>query len=107
MEYQFTTYKGNLEGYKLNPGDLVMITKACNNKEYFTRLISTADAINSRIPDFRDVLYWAPQIITNKRGPDHLSFYSGDISGKYLVELQGISSNGQAGATSFILNVEK
>ena len=74
---------------------------------FYSPSYATPDAISSRLPDFRDLLYWAPEINTNKKGIDHLSFYSGDISGKFLVEIQGVSTNGQAGATHFILNVEK
>ena len=104
----YTTYKGNLDGYTLNPRDLVADYEGLQQQRiFYSPDYATADAINSRLPDFRDLLYWSPQIITGKRGGGHLSFYSGDISGKYLVELQGISSNGEAGATSFILNVEK
>ena len=104
----YTTYKGNMEGYVLNPRDLVADYEGLQQQRiFYSPDYATADAINSRLPDFRDVLYWSPQISTGKRGDGHFSFYSGDISGKYLVDLQGIASSGEAGATSFILNVEK
>lgn len=104
----YTTYKGNLNGYTLNPHDLVVDYVGLQQQRiFYSPSYSTADAINSRMPDFRDVLYWSPEINTNKKGDGHLSFYTSDVSGKFLVELQGISSNGQAGAAHFILNVEK
>jgi len=104
----YTTYKGNLDGYTLNQRDLVADYDGLQqHRIFYSPGYATADAYNSRLPDFRDVLYWSPQIITDKRGEGHVSFYSGDISGKYLVELQGISLTGEAGATSFILNIEK
>ena len=104
----YTTYKGNLDGYTLNQRDLVADYDGLQqHRIFYSPGYAAADAYNSRLPDFRDVLYWSPQIITDKRGEGHVSFYSGDISGKYLVELQGISLTGEAGATSFILNIEK
>jgi hypothetical protein len=104
----YTTYKGNLDSYTLNPRDLVADYDGLQQQRiFYSPDYSTADAINSRLPDFREVLYWSPQIITGKRGEEHLSLYSGDVSGKYLVEVQGISSSGEAGATSVLLNVEK
>ncbi len=104
----YTTYKGNLDGYTLNPHDLVVDYEGLQQQRiFYSPDYSTSDAIHSHLPDFRDVLYWSPEINTGKKGDSHLSFYTGDISGKFLVELQGISSNGEAGATHFILNVEK
>jgi hypothetical protein len=104
----YTTYKGNLDGYTLNPHDLVVDYEGLQQQRiFYSPDYSTAEAIKSRLPDFRDVLYWSPELNTDQKGDGHLSFYTGDISGKFVVELQGILSNGEAGATRFILNVEK
>ena len=102
----YTTYKGNLDGYTLNPHDLVADYDGLQQKRiFYSPDYSSTEAFQSPLPDFRDVLYWSPDINTGKKGNEHLSFYTGDISGKYLVVLQGISLNGDAGATYFILNV--
>jgi len=63
-------------------------------------------AISSRLPDFRNVLYWSPAINTNEKGQGSISFYTGDIPGKYLVEIQGISKDGYAGSSSFTFSVK-
>ncbi|HEY5407530.1 MAG TPA: hypothetical protein VIJ92_10585 [Ginsengibacter sp.] len=104
----YTTYKGNLNGYTLNPHDLVVDYEGLQQQRiFYSPDYAAPGAIDSRLPDFRDVLYWSPEINTSKKGDGQVSFYTGDISGKYLVELEGISSNGDAGDTHFILNVEK
>jgi hypothetical protein len=52
-------------------------------------------------------LYWSPDVNTNEKGQGFFSFYTGDIPGKYFVNIQGNSSTGEAGNIGFILNVEK
>ncbi len=104
----FTTYKANLEGYTLDPGDLIMDYDGLQQQRiFYSPDYSGAVQLQSPLPDFRDVLYWSPEINTDEKGHGLFSFYTGDIPGKYYVALQGISPNGDAGSTGFILDVEK
>ena len=45
-----------------------------------------------RIPDYRTQLYWNPQLIL--KGPGKVEFFTGDIIGKYLVEVVGVKEDG-------------
>jgi hypothetical protein len=104
----YTTYKGNLPDYTLNPHDVILDYDGLQQQRiFYSPDYSSENARQNRLPDFRDVLYWSPDVSTNEKGNGHISFFTGDISGKYLVVLQGISANGNAGSKSFILNVEK
>lgn len=104
----FTTYKGNLEGYTMNPSDLLLDYDGLQQQRiFYSPDYSTTDALQSRLPDFRDVLYWSPDVHTNGKGQGTISFYTGDIPGRYLVVLQGISSNGNAGSKQFVITVTK
>ena len=104
----YTTYKGNLEGYTLDPGDLVLDYDGLQQQRiFYSPDYSTTEKLQSRLPDFREVLYWSPEVDTNEKGQGFFSFYTGDIPGKYFVNIQGISSNGDAGSVGFILDVEK
>jgi hypothetical protein len=104
----YTTYKGNLPDYTLNPHDVILDYDGLQQQRiFYSPDYSSENARQSRLPDFRDVLYWSPDVSTNKKGNGHISFFTGDIPGKYLVVLQGISTDGNAGSKSFILNVEK
>jgi hypothetical protein len=50
-------------------------------------------SIDENIPDFRQTLYWDPEIkLTN--GQAVIEFYTSDIKGIYTVELEGITSQG-------------
>jgi hypothetical protein len=104
----FTTYKGNLDGYTLDPGDLVLDYAALQQQRIFDSPDYSADStLHSRLPDFRELLYWSPEINTNEKGLANFSFYTGDIPGKYLAVFQGISANGDAGSISIPFNVQK
>ncbi|HEY5371885.1 MAG TPA: hypothetical protein VIJ75_23115, partial [Hanamia sp.] len=104
----YTTYKGDLYGYTLNPHDLLIDYNGLQKQRiFYSPEYATEKQQQNRLPDFRTLLYWSPNIITDKTGNAHLSFYTGDIPGKYIVEMQGISANGDAGSSDFILNVGK
>jgi hypothetical protein len=104
----YTTYKGNLPDYTLNPHDVILDYDGLQQQRiFYSPDYSSEKALQSRLPDFRDLLYWSPDVNTNKKGIGNISFFTGDAPGKYLVVLQGISANGNAGSASFILNVKK
>lgn len=104
----YTTYKGDLPGFSLNPNDVILDYDGLQKQRiFYSPQYATQKEIQSRLPDFRDVLYWSPDVNTDAHGKGHISFYTGDVPGKYLVNIQGISANGDAGSSSFIFNVEK
>ncbi|MEO6288308.1 MAG: hypothetical protein ABIO76_00215, partial [Ginsengibacter sp.] len=104
----YTTYKANLEDYTLDPNDIVLDYDGLQQQRIFYSPNYTMDkALQSPLPDYRDVLLWAPSITTDKKGKGAFSFYTGDLPGKYVIVLQGISAGGEAGRSSAIINVEK
>ena len=104
----FTTYKGSLEGFTLNPHDLIMDYDGLQKQRvFFSPDYSSDKELQSRLPDFRTLLYWSPGIITDENGAARFSFYTGDVPGKYIVDMQGISASGEAGSADFMFNVEK
>ena len=63
----------------------------------------TAD---SRIPDYRNTLYWNPEIITDNRGTAAFSFYTSDDTDYFDIIVEGITYNGQAGCGKFQIKVK-
>jgi len=56
---------------------------------------SSSTAKESRIPDFRNTLYWNPSL---RPGPDNnisIDFWASDLPGNYIVNIQGITANGE------------
>jgi hypothetical protein len=102
----FTTYKGDLEGFPLDPRVLVQQYDGVQRqREFYAPRYETALEKQSRLPDLRNLLYWNPEIITGFQA-QKLEFFTGDQAGRYLVVLQGLAANGLAGSHSFVLDVK-
>jgi len=61
---------------------------------------------NSNEPDERSVIYWNPNIITDKDGKATVEYYNADTKGRYRLVLEGIDDNGNLGRQVFKYNVE-
>jgi hypothetical protein len=92
----FSTYEGRFDGFELDP-KIVAIDYAGLQlqREFYSPVYETKEQIESRVPDFRTTLYWAPDITTGTDGKAKLQFYSSDRSGKYMVVLQGVNEQGE------------
>lgn len=106
----FTTYKGDLSGFEMDENTLVVDYEGLQQKrEFYHPVYDTPAQKNSRIPDFRSLLYWSPEIQTENDGKASFEFYSSDQDGKYVVVVQGMSKDGVAGCTTLsfeVLNVQ-
>ena len=104
----FTTYKGNLPDFQLDTRATIQDYEGLQLKrEFYSPLYETADQSSARIPDFRNVLYWSPDIKIDSSGKKTISFYTSDQENTYTIVLQGLSSSGKAGSTSFNIQVKK
>jgi len=102
----YTTYKGDLEGFKLDPKVLVQQYEGLQGqREFYAPRYDTPQAQQSRLPDLRNLLYWNPTVTTST-APAKLDFYTGDQAGRYLVVLQGLAGNGLSGSTSVTFEVK-
>ena len=75
-------------------------------REFFSPVYETQEQFSSRLPDFRNVLYWSPQIKTNAQGKAEIQFYTSDLKGKYIAILQGMNADGKFGEKSFSFEVK-
>lgn len=75
-------------------------------REFFSPIYETGEQINSRLPDFRNVLIWMPEVKTNSQGKAELSFYTSDRKGKYIGVLQGMNEGGKFGSNTFSFEVK-
>lgn len=55
---------------------------------------------NEHLPDFRNVLYWNPSVQTDRNGKARVEFYTSDLPGKYIIQVNGLSTTGDAGSAS-------
>jgi hypothetical protein len=63
-------------------------------------------AYNSRKADYRNTLYWNPEVKTDENGEANISFYTSDEKGKFLITIEGVGERGETGSKKIILEVE-
>ena len=56
-------------------------------------------------PDFRTTLFWKPNIYISKTGKTQIQFYTSDAITEYLIDVQGITSDGRpfTGKSHFVV----
>ncbi|MES2371249.1 MAG: hypothetical protein V4557_01635 [Bacteroidota bacterium] len=102
----YSTYQGDLAGFPINANALIVDYDGLQlQREFYSPVYETVN--NSRLPDFRNVLYWSPEIHTDKNGRKQVTFYTADIQGTYGVIIQGITSSGLAGSKMTTFTVTK
>ncbi|MEO7766451.1 MAG: hypothetical protein ABIS01_03455, partial [Ferruginibacter sp.] len=93
-----TTYKGILEGFEIDPRTTIVNYEGLQlQRDFYSPVYETIQQIQSRLPDYRSLLYWSPKVVTNAKGNTQAGFYSADIPGKYAIVIQGISEDGRTG----------
>lgn len=102
----YTTYKGDMAGFEIDPKALVMQYDGVQlEREFYSPRYDLAAKAKSRIPDFRNLLHWEPKVVTDAEGKHTLSFYTSDLEGTFRVVIQGMTKDGQPGKTSLDFEV--
>jgi hypothetical protein len=92
----FITYNGDYKNLQLPPGALIVDYEGLQlQRMFYAPVYATEQQRNSRIPDLRELLYWAPEIRFDASGKAEISFYSSDQPGTYQVVLQGMDRQGR------------
>jgi hypothetical protein len=103
-----TTYQGDLNGIQMNSHATVLDYPGIpEQREFFSPVYETEDQINSPLPDFRTLLYWAPDIQSGDQGTKLIHFYSSDLPGRYAVVIMGLTETGIPGSQVFYFSVKK
>jgi hypothetical protein len=101
------TYAGNYSSVTLPAYAIRMPYKVVDPVNTFKSPdYSSSDMKISRIPDFRNTLYWNPSIKPDKDGKAGIEFWSSDNTADYMIDIQGISSSGKMISLRKILKVK-
>jgi hypothetical protein len=104
----FTTYEEVFDGYELDPGLLSIDYDGLQlQRSFYAPEYGSKERLDSKLPDFRNTLYWNPFLRTDKEGNTNLSFYTGDVPGNYRVVIQGINPAGGLISTSTTFTVKR
>ena len=104
----YSTYKKDFNGFELDPNALVLEYEGLQLKrEFYSPEYKTAQQRKSRLPDYRTLLHWSPEIKTDEHGKQSISFYTSDLPGKYAVVVEGITPDGLCGSSVLTFDVRK
>jgi hypothetical protein len=67
---------------------------------------SSAEMKNSRIPDYRNTLYWNSSLKPDKDGKARIEFWSSDNKSDYVINVQGISREGKTVSQKKMIKVK-
>jgi len=97
----FITKEGNMAGLEF---DHAIFRRAYSsfseNNTYSSPSYGSDSEKNSSLADFRNTLYWNPDLCAGEEGKTSFTFYSSDDTGEYTVIVEGISPDGKKGFIS-------
>ena len=74
-------------------------------RSFVSPAYTSESAGKSRIPDFRNTLYWNPSLTAGENGQTMVEFWSSDVPGDYEIKIEGIA-NGKLVSCRKILRIE-
>src|SRR5690606_38938097 len=100
----YSTYTGDLPDFQLDERALIKEYEGMSwQREFYSPVYELPRQVESRIPDLRTVLLWAPDVSTDGDGERTLTFYSGDLPGTYVVDVQGLTTSGMPGTGRMLI----
>jgi hypothetical protein len=104
----FTTYKGDMNGFELDPRAVIMDYEGLQQeRKFYSPVYDTDQQLKSALPDFRTALYWNADVNIARSAAGNLIFYTSDRPGRYIGIVEGNAENGEAGSGYFVFEVKK
>jgi hypothetical protein len=104
----YTTYTGDLGGFQLDPKVLSIDYEGLQRqREFYSPQYENQKQRESRLPDRRNLLLWAPQVKLDKDDRQPLEFFTSDLAGEYTIIIEGITKDGAAGSTTAAFSVKQ
>ena len=104
----WVSYKGDLAGYVPDARATVLDYEGLQlQREFYSPSYEEGRKEEEHLPDFRNVLYWEPEVALDTAGKGALHFYSSDLPGKYIVVVEGLTADGRTGSSLFSFEVTK
>jgi hypothetical protein len=101
------TYLNDLGGFAADSGAFIVDFDGLQKlRQFYTPKYDSEKAIKSRLPDFRNVLLWSPEIVTDQNGRKEINFYTSDQRGTFIGILHGVSKDGLVGSQMFTFRVD-
>lgn len=85
----------------------IVAVKGYYGRKVFYKPIYDEVTVNDSLFDYRNTLYWKPDLITDEQGEATVSFFCSDINTTFLGNIEGVSGDGLLGAENFEFLVRK
>ncbi len=103
----FTSYKPNIAALEINPNAVVLDYEGMQlQREFYSPSYESPEKKGSRLPDFRNLLFWSPSTLISENGVAKLDFYTADQPGTYIGVVNGLSKTGVPGNGVFKFDVK-
>lgn len=103
----FVTRKGDLSVMEYDNSMFRQVYEFCLGPEdFYSPDYRAKELLESRIPDFRNTLYWNPSLHTGTTGRAEIEFFTSDEKGEYTVIARGITSKGKIFTSSMMIEVK-
>lgn len=103
----YNSYKSDLGGYQVEPSSMIINYENLSlHQEFFSPVYDGPLQRTDTTPDTRSLLFWDPYVEVRK-ATGEVEFYTSDISGKYRIVMQGLTTDGLTGTASVIFDVSK
>jgi hypothetical protein len=76
-------------------------------REFFSPSYETPQLAAGRLPDFRTLLYWSPDIKPGVAGKNETVFYTSDLPGRFAAIVEGIAGDGKTGSKTIFFTVKE
>jgi len=87
---------GDFSDFELPPASVRQTIQLFEpDREYIAVRYDTSEPYKDKLPDYRTVLLWKPDLTTDLEGMTHFEFTTSDVSGRYKIVIQGITASGQ------------
>lgn len=115
-DYPHQNYYGTREIIYKNPDEdlteeqllkkfnLKMIKGYYARREFYEAIYDSV-TIKDPFPDYRNTLFWKPDLITNEQGQAVIEFYCSDINTIFSGQIEGVNATGLLGMENFKLKV--
>jgi hypothetical protein len=101
----FATYRADLQDFALDPRALLEVYDGPQGqREFFAPRYATPPPTS--LPDFRNLLHWQPNLTLAPGTKQAVTFYTSQQAGRYVVVVQGLAADGQAGSASAVFEVK-
>lgn len=94
------------DDFLLEMNNLTKIKGYYPEREFYQPNYDKTDSL-SMIPDYRNTLLWAPNVLTDRNGEAQLEFFCSDIYTGFIGIIEGVSGDGKLGSETLEFKVLK